>query len=54
MEIFWRWDFRCHPRVIVDRKWTKPELDLNWKRIRINIWSDLYEPEKVSTRTESE
>ena len=37
MEVFRRWACRCHPRVTIDREWTKPELDFNWKRIRINL-----------------
>ena len=47
MDIFRRWACRCHPKVTVDRDCTKSELDFNWKRIRINLWSDLSEPEEV-------
>ena len=47
VEICRRWACRCHPRVTVDREWVKSELDFNWKRIRINLWSDLSEPEEV-------
>ena len=47
MEIFRRWACRFHPKVTIDRDCTKSELELNWKRIRINLWSDLSEPEEV-------
>ena len=53
MERFRRWAYICHPKVIINRNYTKSKLDFNWERIRINLWSDLFEPEKVSTRTES-
>ena len=53
MEIFRIWAYRCHPKVIVSRNQTKSKLDFNWKRIRINLWTDLSEPEKVPTRKES-
>ena len=47
VDIFWRWACRCHPKVTVDRECTRSELDFDWKRIRINLWSNLSEPEEV-------
>ena len=54
MNSCWRWAYRFHPKVIVGRKWTKSELDFNWERMRINLWSDLSETKKVPIRKESE
>ena len=50
MESCQRWAYRFHPKVIVDGNQTKSKLDFNWKRIRVNLWNDLSEPEEMSTR----
>ena len=42
--------YRCHPKVIVDGNYTKPKLDFNWKRIRINLRVVYLNQKKISTR----